>query len=121
MVKFVAAILCCVFLLLGNRAVLPSVEYALLPQVYAKLCENKDKPAMKCQGQCQKMKAIAKALNAEKGPYLAPSKSLVLDESSRLNSPLSYAVCCEAERLGLPSPAAFHGRQEAPPLPPPRA
>ena len=121
MVKLVATIMCCVFLLMGNRAVLPSVEYALLPQVYTKLCENKDKPAMKCQGQCQKMKAIAKALNADKGPYLAPSKSLVLDESSRLNPPLSYAVCCDTESLRFPSPAALDGRQDAPPLPPPRA
>lgn len=49
------------------RPFLPVIEYALnYHYISTVLCENKDKPAMKCNGKCYLKKKINKAMGEEK-------------------------------------------------------
>ncbi len=81
--RILALVLAFVLAIIGNRSVLPEVEYALAPQIYAKFCENKAEPMKGCQGKCQKNKAIAKALDLQTGQAIsAPAPSPHEDKAS---------------------------------------
>ena len=60
-----AIIILTVFLIF--KPIFPVVEYVVNYDYIAKvLCENKDKPEMKCNGKCHLMKELAKASEGEK-------------------------------------------------------
>ncbi len=61
------------------KPLFPVVEYVVnYDYIATKLCENKDKPALKCNGKCHLMKELAKASNSEK-PINDSSKKISLD------------------------------------------
>jgi hypothetical protein len=67
----------------------PVVDYALHKEYIAKvLCENKDKPAMHCNGKCHLMKQIKKASEAERGN---PAQTIVLEQFLPHYAPFSKA------------------------------
>ncbi len=48
------------------KPILPVVDYIVNYEYISKvLCENKDKPKLKCNGKCHLMKELAKAADAE--------------------------------------------------------
>ncbi len=48
------------------KPILPVVDYIVNYEYISKvLCENKDKPKLKCNGKCHLMKQLAKAADAE--------------------------------------------------------
>lgn len=65
--------------------------YAAQNAIAAKLCENKNRPMMKCHGKCQLSKALAKTEGEEKG---LPSLKLKAEEFVASNSsmPVLYPV-----------------------------
>ena len=49
------------------KPIFPVLEYAVNYEYISKvLCENKDKPVLKCNGKCHLMKELAKASESEK-------------------------------------------------------
>jgi hypothetical protein len=49
------------------KPVMPVIEYVFnYDYITAELCENKDKPLMRCNGKCYLMKELAKAAENEK-------------------------------------------------------
>lgn len=71
--KFIIIIALIVFF----KPVIPVLEYFVNYDYVSKvLCENKDKPKMKCNGKCHLMKELAKQAEAEK-PIQNDKKSLV--------------------------------------------
>lgn len=49
------------------KPILPVLDYVVnYEYVSSVLCENKDKPALKCNGKCHLMKELAKASESEK-------------------------------------------------------
>ena len=76
-------ILFIIVLLFFLKPVLPVLEYVLNYEYIATvLCENKEKPELKCNGKCQLMKGLAKVSEEEKP--LAQDKKQVVAESEVL-------------------------------------
>lgn len=63
MKKFVVIVIFAIFL----RPILPVIDYVInYEYISTVLCENKDKPELKCCGKCHLKKELAKASEAEK-------------------------------------------------------
>ncbi len=76
-------ILFIIALLFFLKPLFPVLEYALNYEYISKvLCENKDKPEMKCNGKCHLMKEMAKAAEDEKP--ISSDKKTVHTESEIL-------------------------------------
>ncbi|MFI5148400.1 MAG: hypothetical protein ACHQRM_01625 [Bacteroidia bacterium] len=111
------------FLFLYLAAILvplyPVLDYALHKEAIAKIyCENKNKPAMHCNGKCHMMKQIKKA--AEQAP-VSHTNAVVAEQFMPHDTPVSISLadhapilCCQAsfawlEPLSYFQPASiFH-------------
>ena len=68
------------FLIYYFRAALPYIEYEINKEYIAEnLCQNKDKPRMKCKGKCYLKKQVKKAEKEEKkqNPFITSENSLL--------------------------------------------
>ena len=64
-----------VLIALFLKPILPVVDYLINYEYISKvLCENKDKPKLQCNGKCQLMKGLAKAIDTE-NPVSSDKKS----------------------------------------------
>jgi hypothetical protein len=64
-----------VLIALFLKPILPVVDYVINYEYISKvLCENKDKPKLQCNGKCQLMKGLAKAIDTE-NPVSSDKKS----------------------------------------------
>ena len=71
-----------VLILFVFRPLFPVVEHLLNYEYIAtKLCENKDKPELKCNGKCHLMKELDKASETEK-PINDNSKKITLEKEN---------------------------------------
>ncbi len=69
-----------VALALFLKPIIPVIDYVVnYHYISTVLCENKDKPKLKCNGKCQLMKGLAKASNDEK-PINSDKKSNLKQE-----------------------------------------
>ena len=69
-----------VALALFLKPIIPVIDYVVnYHYISTVLCENKDKPKLKCNGKCQLMRGLAKASNEEK-PINSDKKSNLKQE-----------------------------------------
>ena len=101
---------------------LPSFAYWINPQIFAAVCENKDRPNLHCCGRCKLRRANAAALGVGSSQSLSaprdvqlPSGESWLDRSSATS--VSLALAFQPPR-GEEYP--LH-RASSPELPPPKA
>ncbi|WP_317174601.1 hypothetical protein [Flavobacterium sp. J49] len=92
-----------VALVMFLKPILPVADYIVNYDYIAKvLCENKNKPEMKCNGKCQLMKELAKASEQEKP--IAPSKKIQIQETEvlffqEINPMLPEQSYCKAKKF----------------------
>lgn len=77
------------------KPALPVVEYIInYDYIVKELCENKDKPALKCNGKCHLAKQLAKASEDEK-----PISS---DKKQNVKQEIETMFCQEFSQINVP-------------------
>jgi len=86
-------ILFILLLALFLKPILPVVDYVINYEYISKvLCENKEKPKLQCNGKCQLMKGLAKAIDTE-NPVSSDKKSASpIQEVLFLNEVTSFRI-----------------------------
>ena len=88
------------YLIMTCRVALPLVNYAVNHDSYVERCENKAKPELECDGNCQMEKEIAQTVSEEQSPESSTNSPSQRTISGENLEPLHLVV----ESLSLQTP-----------------
>ena len=106
---------------LSMRPSTPWVEYSLKKSyIIQKLCENRDRPVLKCDGKCYLSKRLKQAAG-EQGPQPCSEQELIVPVHLIQNEGIQVAWADQDNPVLNPEQRAPDLYQVEPAVPPPRA